>query len=60
MFAILHSAGSAGLTIEQWNTEAREAGIGLKRRPDLYDVRTQLKAKGLVREYGERWTVVHK
>jgi hypothetical protein len=59
MFAILHSAGSAGLTVEEWNTEAREAGIGLKRRPDLYDLRTQLKSKGLVREYGDRWTVVH-
>ncbi len=59
MFAILHSAGSAGLTVEQWNTEAREAGIGVKRRPDLYDLRTQLKSKGLVREYGDRWTVVH-
>jgi len=34
MFAILHSAGSAGMTVEEWNTEAREAGIGLKRRPD--------------------------
>jgi AAA domain len=59
MFAILHSAGRAGLTIEQWNTEAREAGIGLKRRPDLYDLRTQLKSKGLVREYGDRWTAVY-
>ena len=57
--AILHSAGSVGMTIEEWNTEAREAGIGLKRRPDLYDLRTQLKSKGLVREYGERWRVVH-
>jgi hypothetical protein len=59
MFAILHSAGSAGMTIEQWNAEAREAGIGLKRRPDLYDLRTQLKSKGLVREYGERWSVAY-
>jgi AAA domain len=59
MFAILHSAGSAGMTVEEWNTEARDAGIGLKRRPDLYDLRTQLKAKGFVREYADRWTVVH-
>jgi hypothetical protein len=59
MFAILHSAGKAGMTVEEWNAEARDAGIGLKRRPDLYDLRTQLKSKGLVREYGERWSVVH-
>jgi hypothetical protein len=37
MFAILHRAGSAGLRIEEWNTEAREA---LKRRPELYHLRS--------------------
>jgi hypothetical protein len=58
MFAILYSAGSAGMSVEEWNAEAREAGIGLKRRPDLYDLRSELKSK-LVREYGERWSVVH-
>ena len=59
MFSILHAAGKAGLSLEDWNQQAREAGIGVKRRPDLYDLRMQLKSKGIVREYGERWFVVH-
>jgi AAA domain len=57
MFAILHSAGSAGLTVENWNVQAKAVDIGVKRKADLYDLRMQLKSKGVVREYGERWTV---
>jgi uncharacterized protein YjiS (DUF1127 family) len=57
MFAVLRSAGPSGLSTGQWNDHAREAGLGLKRKPDLYDFRSALKAKGLVRQYGDRWTV---
>ena len=39
MFAMLLDAGSAGLTSEEWNDKAREAGIGAGRRADLYDNR---------------------
>ena len=59
LFAILHSAGTAGLTVDDWNAQAREVGIGVKRKADLYDLRMKLKSKNLVREYGERWTVAH-
>src|SRR5438093_8489655 len=31
LFAMLHAVGSAGLTLEDWNNQAREAGIGVKR-----------------------------
>jgi hypothetical protein len=57
MFSILHAAGAAGLTTEQWYDRAREAGLGVKRKADLYDLREALRAKKLVRCYGDRWTV---
>jgi len=59
MFGILHDAGSAGLTTEYWNGKAKEIGIGIRRRADLTDIRSALKAKGLVRDFGDRWTVHH-
>lgn len=57
MFAVLQAAGLSGLTTEQWNAHAREAGLGVNRKADLFDFRGALKAKGLVRQYGDRWTV---
>jgi hypothetical protein len=59
VFAILHAAGAAGLALEDWNAQAKEAGIGIKRKADLTDIRNALQSKGLVRSYGDRWTVVH-
>jgi hypothetical protein len=53
-FAILHSAGQGGLTTEQWNDRAREAGLGIARKADLCDFREQLKSKGRVRQYGNK------
>ncbi|MEY9698365.1 AAA family ATPase [Bradyrhizobium diazoefficiens] len=58
-FAILHGAGSAGLTLEDWNAQAKDAGLGLKRKADLTDIRNALLSKGLVRQYGDRWRVSH-
>jgi RecA-family ATPase len=57
MFALLHSAGTAGLATADWNERARAVGIGVNRKADLYDLREQLKSKNLVRQYGDRWTV---
>jgi hypothetical protein len=59
VFAILHGAGSAGLTLEDWNARAKDAGIGIKRKADLTDIRNALLSKRLVRSYGDRWHVVH-
>lgn len=59
LFGMLHAAGSAGLTLEDWNSQAREAGIGVKRKADLNDIRAALLSKGLIRQYGDRWTVQH-
>jgi hypothetical protein len=59
VFAILHSAGKSGLTLEDWNNEAKDAGIGTKRKADLTDIRNALLSKSLVRTYGDRWYVVH-
>lgn len=57
LFAMLHTAGSAGLSLEDWNNQAREAGIGVKRKADLNDIRGALLSKGVVRNYGDRWHV---
>ena len=59
LFAMLHDAGRSGLLTEDWNTLARDAGIGRKRRADLTDIRNALKSKGLIREMGDRWMVDH-
>jgi hypothetical protein len=59
LFAMLHEAGSRGLTVEDWNAQARGAGIGVRRKADLNDIRAALKSKGLVRQLGERWVVNH-
>jgi AAA domain len=59
VFAILHGAGSAGLTLEGWNAQAKDAGIGTNRKADLFDIRKALLSKGLIRNYGDRWHVVH-
>nr|QDP26247.1 AAA family ATPase [Bradyrhizobium cosmicum] len=55
MLLLLQEAGKAGLLTEDWNAKAREAGIGERRRADLTDARSGLKAKGLAREYMDRW-----
>jgi hypothetical protein len=57
MFSVLHAAGASGLTTEEWNMRAREAGVGVNRKADLYDFREALKSKGRVRQYGDRWNV---
>jgi hypothetical protein len=59
LFEMLHAAGSAGLSLEEWNNQAREAGIGIKRKADLNDIRSALLSKKLVRGYGDRWRVNH-
>jgi hypothetical protein len=57
MFDLLYSAGPAGLTLIQWNDKAREVGIGVKRKADLYDIRSALVSKRLVHGYADRWHV---
>jgi hypothetical protein len=59
LFGMLYAAGSAGLTLEDWNHQAREAGIGVKRKADLNDIRAALLSKALVRNYADRWLVKH-
>lgn len=59
LFGMLHAAGAAGLTQEEWNNQARDAGIGTKRKADLNDIRSALLSKGMVKEYSGRWNVRH-
>jgi AAA domain len=59
LFGMLHAAGSAGLTLEDWNNQARDAGIGLKRKATLTDLHNSLLERKLVRNYGDRWHVIH-
>jgi len=58
VFAMLHAAGRAGLTLEDWNNQAKDAGIGLKRKADLTDIRNALLSRQIIRTYGDRWYVV--
>jgi hypothetical protein len=57
MFSLLHNAGPSGLTTERWYDMARNEGLGVNRKADLYDLREALKSKSLVRQYGDRWNV---
>lgn len=57
MLTILEEAGSEGLTPEEWNEQARDAGIKAARQR-LYECRIKLKRKGLVHEsQGGKWHV---
>jgi RecA-family ATPase len=42
LFAMLHKAGAVGLTLEEWNTQARAAGIGTARKATLTDIHNAL------------------
>ena len=59
MFSVLHDAGERGLSTAGWYDLAREAGIGTKRKADLYDIRSALAAKRVVRQTANGWTVNH-
>lgn len=59
MFGLLHDAGAAGLTTEDWNEQARALDIGTRRKATLHDIKQRLKALGMVREYAGTWTVQH-
>jgi AAA domain len=59
LFGMLHAAGAGGLMLDEWNSQARDAGIGTKRKADLNDIRAALLSKGMVKEYSGRWTVRH-
>lgn len=59
MLSILAEAGRNGMTIDEWNGKARENGLGVKRRTDLMDLRSALKAKGLVHSYMDRWHITN-
>ena len=50
MFSLLRGAGASGLTTDRWNELARNEGLGVSRKADLYDIRAALKAKGLSTE----------
>jgi hypothetical protein len=60
VFRLLTEAMPAGLTSEEWNTKAKAEGIGTTRKATLSDIRADLKARGLVHCYAERWYVTHR
>jgi AAA domain len=55
-FSILQSVAT-GLTADEWYEQARQAGLGAKRRADLHDLRSSLKNRGLVQQTENRWFV---
>lgn len=59
MYRLLRDAGPSGLSTDDWNDKARDIGIGVKRRATLHNVRSQLRDKGLVREYAGIWSVIN-
>ena len=58
MFGLLRAAGTSELTTDEWSEQARQAGLGERRKADLWDFRSALETKKLVRRYGERWNIV--
>lgn len=58
-YRILYDAGDVGMTVDEWNEQARLVGIGTNRRADLVDLRKGLHDKGVIRESGGRWFVDH-
>ena len=58
-FRLLYDAGSEGLTLEDWNNQAKAVGIGTTRKATLHDLRKALEDRSMVREYGGRWKVDH-
>jgi hypothetical protein len=58
-FRLLFDAGSEGLTLDEWNSQARAVGIGASRKATLHDLRKALEDRSMVREYGGRWKVNH-
>jgi hypothetical protein len=59
MFGILYESGERGLTTELWHERTREAGIGTRRKGDLFDIRKALLAKRLIRQTADGWAVNH-
>jgi hypothetical protein len=59
MYRMLYDAGPKGLTVEEWNDQARAEGIGIKRRAELIDNRKALQDMKMIRECGGRWKVDH-
>ncbi len=57
MLTILEDAMPNGLTVDEWNALARDAGLGVTRRTSLMDWRSALKRKNLVHSYADRWYV---
>jgi len=58
MFSILHTAGR--LKTSEWYEKCKEVGIGVKRPADLYDYRTKLISKQLVKAVGnDEWGINH-
>ena len=58
-FSIVQAANGT-LSTEEWNDRARAAGLGLKRRADLHDLRESLRRKGLVYEGPNGWGIISK
>lgn len=57
MLTVLEEAGASGLTIDEWNQAARDAGIRCKRQ-GLYENRIKLKRRRLVHESQDgKWYV---
>jgi RecA-family ATPase len=57
MLRLLRDAGPSGLSTAEWNAEARDIGIGVSRKATLHNLKSQLKDRGLVREYNDVWHV---
>ena len=58
MFILLEESMPHGLDGEEWNNQARAAGLNFDRRPATYtDLKIQLKRKGRCHETQGRWFV---
>jgi len=60
MLEMLQDAMPHGLSVEDWNAQAREAGIGTKRKADHADHRRALDRKRLIHTSGGRFYITPK
>ncbi len=59
MLGLLEDAGADGLTLGEWNSRARAAGLGAYfRSATLCETRKVLQLKGLVERRGDAWHAV--
>ena len=54
---LLQEAGQSGLSLDEWNAQAREIDLCKGQKQRHYDLRTSLKRKGRIHTSMDRWYI---